>query len=223
MLSIVPPAAASVVGEQLAAAVRSTGATPLVVEANAISPARAEALAAQLGAAGARFVDADVIGGPPAGGRPPTRLYLSGPDAGAGGNGARHPRAACRRPRGRRSSAASSLKMAYAAWTKGSAALVLTARALARRLRGGGGAGRGMGRVPARPGWAPQMAALVSGRAWRFEAEMNEIAAALGAVGLPPGFGEAAAGAYSRLASMKGQVSPSVDEVVGLLVGSNDG
>lgn len=221
VLSIVPPAAAAAVGERLAAAVRSTGATPLVVEANAISPARAEALAARLGAAGARFVDADVIGGPPAAGRPPTRLYLSGPEAGRAAAALQTPELRAVVLDGA-DAAASSLKMAYATWSKGSAALVLTARALARAYGVEDALLTEWAESQPDLSGRTEVAALVSGRAWRFEAEMKEIAAALDAVGLPPGFGEGAAGTYRRLASLRGAASPSVDQVLALLVGPDD-
>ena len=220
VLSIVPPAAATDVAQRLATALESTGTTPLVVEANAISPARAASLAVQLGAAGARFVDADVIGGPPSAGRSPTRLYLSGPEASraAATLGTAELRAVVLDSG---EAAASSLKMAYAAWSKGSAALVLTARALARAY--------GVEDALIAE-WADsqpdlegrcEMAALMSGRAWRFEAEMHEIADALGAVGLPPGFGEGAAGTYRRLASLKGSTS-TVEQALRLLVETDD-
>jgi len=221
VVSIVPPAAAREVGHRLAAAVRSTGATPLVVDANAISPARAQELAGELAAAGATFVDGDVIGGPPAAGRPPTRLYLSGDEAGRAASvlGTPELRAVVLTEGG--DAAASSLKMAYAAWTKGSAALVLTARALARAYgvedtllaEWAESQPDAVGRC--------QVATHMSGRGWRFEGEMEEIAAALRSVGLPAGFAEGAAGAYHRLAPLKGEVSQSVEQVLDLLLASD--
>ena len=116
ILSICPPHAALDVARQVAAA----GYTGLYVDANAISVATAEQVSAVVTAAGATYVDGGIIGQPPevAG---HTRLYLSGPHA------------IKVRPLFNRSPldariaegplyAASSVKMAYAAWTKGSSA-----------------------------------------------------------------------------------------------------
>ncbi|HZU72300.1 MAG TPA: DUF1932 domain-containing protein [Acidimicrobiales bacterium] len=217
VVSIVPPSAADAVAEELARAVAGAGARPLVVDANAISPARAHQVAAVLEAAGATFVDGDIIGGPPAVGRPPTRLYLSGPQA-------ERAAAAVATPELRPvvlegpAMAASSLKMAYAGWTKISSALVLTARALARSL----------GVEEALLGeWAHSQPDLVdrcsagarsAAKAWRFVGEMEEIAASQTEAGLPSGFAEAAAEVYARLAGFKGSPPASVDEVLDRLM-----
>src|SRR6202044_3926091 len=130
ILSICPPHAALDVARQVA----SAGYTGRYVDANAISVATAEQVAAIVTDAGATYVDGGIIGMPPevAG---HTRLYLSGPYA---------PEV---RPLFNRSAldariaegppyAASSVKMAYAAWTKGSGALLLAARAPARASGG---------------------------------------------------------------------------------------
>jgi hypothetical protein len=90
--------------------------------------------------------------------------------------------------------------MAYAAWTKGTAALILAIRALARA--------EGVEQtlvaewqqsqpaLTARP-HAAARSALQKG--WRWVAEMEEIAATMSAAGLPPGFHEAAAAIYTRV------------------------
>ena len=77
-LSIVPPAAAMGVAERMATAMRSAGAAPLYVDCNAISPATAEAIGRAIADAGARFVDAGIIGGPPTPDTPGPRVYASG-------------------------------------------------------------------------------------------------------------------------------------------------
>jgi hypothetical protein len=89
--------------------------------------------------------------------------------------------------------------MAYASWTKGSAALLLAARALARAegveetlLAEWGISQPGLDERSA--GAAGSAAA----KGWRWIAEMEEIAAAMGAVGLPAGFHQAAAEVYRR-------------------------
>src|SRR4051812_12790806 len=98
----------------------------LYVDANAISPATAQTLAAAVG----RCVDGGIVGPPPRGARA-ARLYLSGPEAGAVAQlfagtvvDARVVSAEI--------GAASAVKMAYGGWTKGTAALLLAVRSLAR-------------------------------------------------------------------------------------------
>jgi 3-hydroxyisobutyrate dehydrogenase-like beta-hydroxyacid dehydrogenase len=116
---VCPPDAALDVARQVAA--HGFGGTYL--DANAVAPATARAIGEIVEKAGARFVDGGIVGPPPA--RPgTTRLYLSGPEAGPVGAlfaGTTLEAIALDGPPG----AASALKMAYAAWTKGSAALLL--------------------------------------------------------------------------------------------------
>src|SRR3984957_13901796 len=126
VLSICPPHAALDVAHQVA----SAGYSGLYVDANAISVATAEQVCAIVTTAGATYVDGGIIGMPPevAG---HTRLYLSGPHAAEVRPLFNRSRLDARIAEGP-PYAASSVKMAYAAWTKGSAALLLAARALAR-------------------------------------------------------------------------------------------
>jgi hypothetical protein len=90
--------------------------------------------------------------------------------------------------------------MVYAAWTKGSAALLLALRAAAR--------GHGVEEAlveewersqPARPGRSRGAAASAAAKGWRWVAEMEEIAATLAAAGQPDGFHRAAAEVYERV------------------------
>jgi 3-hydroxyisobutyrate dehydrogenase-like beta-hydroxyacid dehydrogenase len=193
IFSICPPHAALDVARQVAAA----GYTGLYVDANAISVATAEQVSAVVTAAGATYVDGGIIGQPPevAG---HTRLYLSGPHA------------IQVRPLFNRSPldariaegplyAASSVKMAYAAWTKGSSALLLAARALARA--------NGVERTlltewslsqKALGDQSERSASAAAAKGWRWVAEMEEIAASMAAAGLPSGFHEAAADIFDR-------------------------
>ena len=96
--------------------------------------------------------------------------------------------------------AASALKMAYASWTKGSAALLLTARALARAsgveealLTEWGISQPGLAERSARA------ARSAAAKGWRWVAEMEEIAATMATAGLPDGFHRAAAEVYRRV------------------------
>ena len=121
ILSVCPPHAATAV----AASVAGSGA--LFVDANAIAPATARAIAQDRDAA--RFVDGGIIGPPPARAGT-TRLYLSGtraPDVAELFDGTAVEACVVSEEIGD----ASAVKMTYAAWTKGTAALLLAIRAVA--------------------------------------------------------------------------------------------
>jgi hypothetical protein len=110
--------------------------------------------------------------------------------------------------------AASALKMAYAAWTKGSTALLAAIRALAQS--------EGVD-ASLLAEWKLSQAQLLREsdavpakvyKAWRWVGEMEEIAASFEAAGLPGGFHSAAAEIYSRLAAFKDSAAPpSLHEV----------
>lgn len=206
MVSICPPDAARAVADQIA----GLGFDGIYVDANAIAPATAR----EIGTGFSSFVDGGVIG-PPATAAGTTRLYLSGPAAAdvatlwndtlldarvvEGGPGA-----------------ASALKMTFAAWTKGTAALLLNIHALAEA--------EGVN-TALRDEWSisiPEMEQRTAGarrgavvKAWRFAGEMEEIAASFSAHGLPSGFHQAASEVYGRLATFKdAEPAPELDVVV---------
>jgi len=79
LLSIVPPAVAGAVADQVAAAVAATAADLLYVDCNAIAPSTARSVSRTITSAGARFADAGIIGPPPT--RPGSRIFTSGPGA----------------------------------------------------------------------------------------------------------------------------------------------
>jgi 3-hydroxyisobutyrate dehydrogenase-like beta-hydroxyacid dehydrogenase len=213
VLSIVPPGSALEVAEQIAAAIGAVRRRPTFVDANAISPATARRVAETIEDAGGRYVDGGIVGGPPTIGRE-TSLYLSGP----GGEQLVDPLTT---PElrvvwiGGDPTAASALKMAYAAWSKGSTALLLTIRALAQH-QGVEAAlleqwRRSQPDVLARS----NAAARVSARAWRWSDEMDEIAQTFEDAGLPGGAAAAAARLYERMASYKDvDDPPPLDDVL---------
>jgi 3-hydroxyisobutyrate dehydrogenase-like beta-hydroxyacid dehydrogenase len=175
--------------------------TGLYVDANAVSPATAAEIRAVVEGAGARYVDGAIIG-PPGGWDgitdTTTRLYLSGADAPAVAGlfdaGGLEALVLDGEP-----TAASALKMAYAGWTKGSAALLLTMRSAARAY----GVEEALLRewehsIPALPDRSVQAAHAADEKGWRWVAEMREIAATLAAADLPAGFHEAAAEVFER-------------------------
>ena len=191
VLSVCPPGAAVEVARL------ARGFAGVYVDANAVSPETAEVVAETVEAGGGAYVDGGVIGPPPRE-RGTTRLYLSGDRAGEVARLFLDARLEPVVVEGGRF-AASATKMAYAAWTKVGAALLLSAHEVAERLE--------VDDV-LRAEWAisqPELAGrLASARrsatakGWRWEAEMHEIAATFAQVGLPDGFGESAAEVFGR-------------------------
>jgi 3-hydroxyisobutyrate dehydrogenase-like beta-hydroxyacid dehydrogenase len=192
IVSICPPHAAL----DVARAAAGSGFRGLYLDANAVSPATAGEVAAIVEAGGADFADGGIIGPPPVA-PGSTRLYVSGPRAGEirALFGGADVDARVVPPPG----SASAVKMAYASWTKGSAALLLAARALARA--------EGAESVLlaewalSQPGLEKRWggaAAAAAAKGWRWVGEMEEIAAAMAAAGLPDGFHQAAAEIYQR-------------------------
>jgi 3-hydroxyisobutyrate dehydrogenase-like beta-hydroxyacid dehydrogenase len=191
ILSVCPPHAAADV------AWAAHGFRGVYVDANAISPGTAREVAQMITDSGGRYVDGGIIGLPPV--SPGTaRLYLSGPEAAAvqalftGTD-------LDARIAGPALTAASAVKMAYGAWTKGTAALILAIREFARE--------EGIEETLLAE-WAlsqPKLekrsrgsARSAAAKGWRWVAEMEEIAASMAAAGLPDGFHQAAAEMFRR-------------------------
>ncbi len=190
IVSVCPPATA------LDAARLVSGFGGIYLDANAISPATAGEVARIVAVGGASYVDGGIIGTPPV--APGfIRLYLSGPRAGqvrALFEGTAVDARLVAPP-----GTASAVKMAYASWTKGSAALLLAARALARAegvedvLLAEWGISQ-----PGLEARSAGTAGAAAAKGWRWIAEMEEIAATMAAAGLPEGFHQAAAEIYRR-------------------------
>jgi 3-hydroxyisobutyrate dehydrogenase-like beta-hydroxyacid dehydrogenase len=205
IVSVCPPASAV----DVARAVSALGFSGVYADVNAVSPDTARSIGEMFH----RFVDGGVVG-PPVGERGSTRLYLSGDSASevaelwngtaletrvvAGGAGA-----------------ASAVKVCYAAWTKGSAALLLAIRALA--------VSEGVDE-PLLAEWASSIPALAAQseraaignapKAWRFAGELEEIGKSFAAHDLPDGFGHASSEIYERLAGFKDTTDATLDAVI---------
>jgi 3-hydroxyisobutyrate dehydrogenase-like beta-hydroxyacid dehydrogenase len=229
VLSVCPPHAAL----EVARAVAAAGFTGTYVDANAISPGTAHQVRAITRAAGARYVDGGIIGLPPSPGPGAedspggTRLYLAaGPEGGDGAGPAAQVatlfEGTALTPvilRNENLTAASALKMAYASWTKGSAALLLAARALAQAegvadsllaewsLSQPGLGGRSLG-----------AARSAAAKGWRWVGEMEEIAASMTSDGLPGGFHQAAAEVFRRSSSDAAGTGGPGDAVIGAVL-----
>jgi 3-hydroxyisobutyrate dehydrogenase-like beta-hydroxyacid dehydrogenase len=191
IFSVCPPHAAVDVARSV------PGFGGIYVDANAISPQTASQVAEIVRAGGARYVDGGIVGPPPAV-ADSTRLYLSGPAA-ASVRGLFDGTGLEARIAGDGLWSASALKMAYAAWTKGSAALLLAARELAEA--------EGVSDVLtaewqlSQPGLGQRHNAAersAASKGWRWTAEMDQIAATMAAAGLPDGFHRAAAEMFAR-------------------------
>ena len=109
--------------------------------------------------------------------------------------------------------------MCYAAYTKGSSALVMAVRALAESngvtealLAEWDLSQKGLRDSSERT------ALGTSPKAWRFEGEMLEIASTFDAAGLPAGFHRAAAEIYERMAHFKNEDPASLDQVIETLL-----
>jgi 3-hydroxyisobutyrate dehydrogenase-like beta-hydroxyacid dehydrogenase len=211
VLSVCPPHSALDVANA-AVAGRYCG---LFVDCNAISPDTTRRAASIVSAAGARFVDGGIVGPPPGPGSA-TRLYLSGDGSSRVAElfaGTPLAAIALDAPVG----AASAVKMCYAAWTKGTAALILAVRAVAES-EGVAAALADEWRI-SQPDLFRQLdrAVAQSRKAWRWVGEMEEIAATFGAAGLPAGFHLAAAEVCRALESFKDARGTSADELVAAL------
>lgn len=217
ILSVCPPHAA----EDVADAVLAAGFRGLYVDANAISPARARTIDAAMRSAGAAFVDGGIIGGP-AWTPNSTWLYLSGPRAAeAAALFAAGPLQV--QVLGDEVGAASALKMCYAAYSKGTTALLCAVLAGAESLGVRGALDAQWARDDAAlPAQAARRVQGVTAKAWRFAGEMDEIAATFRAAGLPGEFHAAAAEVYRRLAGFKDAPASSLDQVLAALVAPGD-
>lgn len=216
-LSVCPPHAAVALAESVAAA----GYRGVYLDANAIAPETARRIGGVVERAGARFVDGGIVGPPPAKSGT-TRLYLSGAAAekiAALFAGTALGTVVLDAPVG----AASAVKACYAAWTKGSAALLMSVRALARHA--------GIEAALAEE-WKisqPNLFALLdravsnSRKGWRWIAEMEEIGATFDAAGLPDGFALAAAEVCRRLEPFKDARGTTTEDVVDALLARSKG
>lgn len=210
ILCVCPPHAA----EQVARLVIKGGFRGLYLDANAISPQRATRIDQRMGKHNIHFIDGGIIGGP-AWKPKETWLYLSGRNAQVIAdcfkNGPLETKII-----GNEIGKASAMKMCYAAYSKGTTALLATILATAQSL--------GVREELSQKwdlddsGFSEQVNRRVmraTAKAWRFDGEMNEIAATFQKAGLPNGFHKAAAEVYHRMANWKeSNMTPTLDEIL---------
>jgi len=214
IFSVCPPHAA----EELAGKVIASEFKRSYVDANAISPQKAKKIGLMMAENGVEFIDGGIIGGP-AWEPERTWMYLSGVGAG---------RAAACFSKGPLKTAviddeigkASAVKMCFAAYTKGSSALLCAILASAEGL----GVRDVLETQWSRAGSdfadiAQTRVRRVTAKAWRFAGEMDEIAETFESVGINNGFHQAAGDIYRRMAHFKGlDEYPPLLDVLGALL-----
>jgi 3-hydroxyisobutyrate dehydrogenase-like beta-hydroxyacid dehydrogenase len=212
VFSICPPHAAL----DVARAVAQAGFRGVYVDANAVAPATVREIGGIVAEAGARWIDGGIIGAAPAP-QTSTRLYLCGAgasDIAALFQGSYLGTIVLDAPPG----AASALKMCFAAWTKGSTALLADIRTLAQ-VEGVDAALLAEWKL-SRPNAQKdsEQVTVAARKAWRWIGEMGEIAASFEAAGLPGDFHRGAAEIYRRLADFKdAPVPPQMGDVTAAL------
>lgn len=199
LLSIVVPAEVEALTARLALAIEQAGGALIYVDCNAISPETSRRLGALVERAGARFVDAGIIGPPPREDSQTTRFYASGKAA---------EQFACLndfgldvRVIGEQVGDASAVKMCYAALTKGTTALMAGLSIMAERL-GVSAPLRdefALSQAAAFDRMRQQVPAMVP-KAHRWVGEMEEIAKTFETAGLTPKLFEGTAAIYTNVA-----------------------
>jgi L-threonate 2-dehydrogenase len=202
VLSVLAPSGAYSVGHRIAAALRDQPGSAtrgsdglLYADINAIAPSTTNEIGELIGGAGGRFVDGGIIGGPPKPGSSSPRIYLSGPHAESLLQLNQHGLDV--RVLGPEIGQASGLKMCYGALTKGLTALAteLLTAAEAMNLSDALHAELSQGPAPLF-NWMQRSIPGMPPKAYRWVAEMEEIAATFDALGLPPAIMEGAAALY---------------------------
>ncbi|MGY0231296.1 DUF1932 domain-containing protein [Longispora urticae] len=193
LLVVTPPAEAVAAAAEIAAAAQRTGARPLVVDMNAVSPATLTAVQSELG--GLDLVDGSISGGPPSvvdG----THLYFSGPRVGE--VTALPWTGVVPLALGDEIGTASALKMCTASVYKGTAALWAQAMVTAEHHGVLDAFLTDVGRnVPKKPADVARAAT----KAHRYVGEMHEIAATQSGAGLSPALFAAIAAIWRDIAA----------------------
>ena len=211
ILSILPPGDALSLAERFVPALTASNAKPVFVDCNAINPQTVERVAAAIAPTECPFVDAGIIG------QPPTPLPNPPPLAGEGrvagsprfyASGAAAPRFAALRDYGLdirvldgAMSAASALKMSYAGITKGTQAIGAAMMLAAARAGSADAlfAELQLSQKELFP-WLKRQLTMMPPKAYRWVAEMHEIAGFVGDDPTARELYEGAAHFYERFA-----------------------
>jgi 3-hydroxyisobutyrate dehydrogenase-like beta-hydroxyacid dehydrogenase len=200
ILSIVPPGEALALAERLAPALRNAARKPVYVDCNAVSPQTVLRIDRVVRETGASFVDGGIIGPPPDIDASKTRIYLSGPEAEKVAALQQYGLATPVQPGP--VGAASAMKMSYAGITKGFTALGAAMMLAATRA---GTADQLVAEMqvsqPELLKWLTGQMPRMHSKAYRWVAEMEEIATFVGADQPGTGLYEAAARLYAKIAT----------------------
>jgi 3-hydroxyisobutyrate dehydrogenase-like beta-hydroxyacid dehydrogenase len=200
ILSIVPPGQALALAESLTPALRAAHRKPIYVDCNAISPDTVVRIDRIVRETGATFVDGGIIGPPPDPDSSKTRIYVSGPDAAKVTALEQYGLSMPVQPGP--VGAASAMKMSYAGITKGFTALGATMMLAATRA---GTADALVAEMkvsqPVLLKWLTSQMPKMHSKAYRWVAEMEEIAAFVGPEQPGDGFYQSAARLYETIAA----------------------
>jgi 3-hydroxyisobutyrate dehydrogenase-like beta-hydroxyacid dehydrogenase len=198
-LSIVPPGEALALAQRLAPVFTAANTKPVYVECNAVSPQTVNQIEKVVAATGCASVGAGIIGPPPKPGSSNTKIYVSGA----------HGKEVARlndyglivRVLEGPLTAASALKMSYAGITKGFTAL--GAAMMLASARGGSASALKAELAESQPAllaWLTRQTPNMYAKAYRWVAELDEIAAFVGDEHAERKMLEAAARLYERIA-----------------------
>jgi 3-hydroxyisobutyrate dehydrogenase-like beta-hydroxyacid dehydrogenase len=210
IISVCPPHAAVDVAHQI----MEYSFKGIYADVNAVSPEKANTIYQLMSSKDIEFVDGGIIGGP-AWEAKSTWLYLAGQKAAEV--------AACfhgglleTELMGPEIGKASAIKMSFAAYTKGSTALLCAIMSAADEM----GVRQALEKQWSRSGSdfterTHNRLRRVTAKAWRFSGEMEEIASTMKSAGQPQGFHLAASEIYKRISKFKGADSiPTVEDVL---------
>lgn len=179
LLSIVPPGEAAALAQRLAPALTAANNKPVYVECNAVSPPTMLSIAEVIKPTGCAFVGAGIIGPPPKPGSANTKFYASGPHAKS--FAVMNDYGMIVRVLDGPLTAASALKMSYAGITKGFTAL--GAAMMLAATRGGSAEALKAELAESQQGlvtFLGRMTPAMYSKAYRWVAELDEIAAFVG-------------------------------------------
>lgn len=199
LLSILPPGDALALANRLAPALSAANRKPVYVECNAVSPPTMLKIADAIAATGCPFVGAGIIGPPPKPGSTNTKIYASGP---AAKDFARlNDYGLIVRVLDGPLTAASALKMSYGGITKGF--IALGAAMLLAASRGGSADALKTELAESRPDLLRYLSNQVPSmypKAYRWVAELDEVATFVGEEFPERDIFQAAARLYERIA-----------------------
>jgi 3-hydroxyisobutyrate dehydrogenase-like beta-hydroxyacid dehydrogenase len=198
LLSIVPPGEALALVERLSPALTASNRKPIYVECNAVNPHTMERIDRAVAATGAPLVDAGIIGPPP---KPGSRtvFYASGNEASRFATLGQY--GLDIRVMGNAIGEASAMKMSYAGITKGFTALGAAMMLASTRAGTAAALHRELGESqPALLAWLTRQMPSMYPKAYRWIAEMEEIAGFVGEDEAARAMFDGATALYERIA-----------------------